>query len=250
VKPIALQLYSVREYASQDFPGTLRKVAEMGYKGVETAGLHGHDADEIRFIVNDLGMEVCSCHGPLPVPETVQQIVDEASSLGSRFWVSGFGPNDFDSMEKVTNVAEKFEKASQLLKEQGITFAFHNHWWELHEIDGKRIYDVLMDLAPSIMSELDVYWTAYGKSDPVQVIREYGSRLPLLHIKDGPLEENQPHTAVGSGKLDIPAIIGAADPEVTQWLIVELDHCATDMMEAVQQSYAYLTSNGLAAGNK
>jgi sugar phosphate isomerase/epimerase len=82
------------------------------------------------------------------------------------------------------------------------------------------------------------------------VVAAHKARLPILHIKDGMLEKDGPMTAVGSGKLDMPAIIGAADPTVLEWLVVELDRCATDMMEAVRQSYAYLTAQGLATGTK
>jgi sugar phosphate isomerase/epimerase len=72
----------------------------------------------------------------------------------------------------------------------------------------------------------------------------------MLHIKDGLIDPPQPHTAVGAGKLDMPAIIGAADPNVLEWLVVELDSCATDMMQAVADSYRYLVDAGLGYGNK
>jgi sugar phosphate isomerase/epimerase len=250
LKPITIQLYTVRDYAAKDFPGTLRQIAEIGYKGVETAGLYGHDVKEINQLIKDLGMQVCSSHGPLPTPENIQQIVDTESALGNKTAISGFGPGDMDTMDKVKACAEKFQIAADLCKQNGMTFGFHNHWWEFHSVDGKRVYDILMAEAPDAFSELDVYWTAYGKADPVAVVSQYKSRLPYIHIKDGTLEENKPHTAVGSGKLDIPGIIGASDPNVTKWLVVELDSCATDMMEAVRQSYQYLTSNKLAEGNK
>ena len=96
-------------------------------------------------------------------------------------------------------------------------------------------------------------WTSTGPPSPVRTPPRSSppqARLPLLHIKDGTLEKDAPHVAVGSGKLDMPAIIGAADPNVLEWLMVELDNCATDMTEAVRQSYAYLTGQGLGAGNK
>jgi sugar phosphate isomerase/epimerase len=101
-----------------------------------------------------------------------------------------------------------------------------------------------------MFSELDVYWAAFGGSDPAEVVAKNTARLPFLHIKDGDLEKDGPMKAVGAGKLDMPAIIAAADPSVTKWLVVELDRCATDMTEAVRESYKYLIGNGLAAGNK
>ena len=65
MKPIGLQLYTLRETAKDDFLGVLNKVAEIGYKGVEPAGLHGYEPNEIRKVLDDLGMVCCSTHGPL-----------------------------------------------------------------------------------------------------------------------------------------------------------------------------------------
>lgn len=250
MKPIGLQLYSVRDAAAQDFPDTLSKVAEIGYTGIEFAGLYDHKPSEIAKIVKDLGMQVTSSHTALPTDENVQQVVETELTLGNTRAISGFGPDQFKTLDMCKEAAEKFNRAAQLLKPHGMTFGIHNHWWEFYTVDGKYVYDILLAEAPEIFSELDVYWTAYGKADPVDIIKRYSSRLPLLHIKDGTLEENTPHTAVGSGVLDMQAIIGAADPNVLQWLIVELDSCAGDMLEAVESSYKYLTSTGLASGNK
>jgi len=77
---------------------------------------------------------------------------------------------------------------------------------------------------------------------------QYG--LPLLHIKDGPLVQGQPHTAVGAGKMDVAGCIRAADPKRLDWVVVELDTCATDMMAAVRESYRFLTGQGLARGRQ
>lgn len=253
MKPISLQLYSLRKDVypgGDDLPGVLRTVADIGYKGVELAGLQGCDPKEIAKIVNDLGLQVCSSHAGLPAPESVQQIAETELVLGNKRVIGGFGPNAFETVDACKEAAAKFQQAAELLKPYGMTFGFHNHWWEFFTVDGKYVYDILMKEAPGVFSELDVYWCAYGKAEPVKVISQYTSRQPLLHIKDGTLKEGEPHTAVGSGVLDMPAIIGAADPNILEWLIVELDNCATDMLEAVKQSYRYLTSSGLAAGNK
>ena len=250
MKPISLQLYSLRDSAAKDFPAVLRQVAGIGYKGVEFAGLQGHNAKEIATLIDDLGLEVSSSHTGLPTPENITELADTELTLGNTRVISGFGPDAFKTVNDVKAAAAKFEQAAELLEPYGITFGFHNHWWEFSTLDSKYVYDILMDEAPDVFSELDVYWAAYGKADPVAVVSQYKARLPLLHIKDGMLGEGAVHTAVGSGKLDMPAIIGAADPTVLEWVIVELDNCATGMLEAVKQSYAYLTSSGLALGNK
>lgn len=104
-------------------------------------------------------------------------------------------------------------------------------------------------LDPAIFFEVDVYWVKTAGLDPAKVLTEIGERSPLLHIKDGPARQGLPMVAVGEGSLEIPKIIAAKETE-TEWLIVELDECATDMLDAVRASYLYLTENGLGYGNQ
>lgn len=250
MSPISIQLYTLREEAKRDFPATLRTVADIGYAGVEFAGLHGHAPTEIASLLADLGLQVSSSHVPLPTPENVARIVETEQALGNMRVISGLGPDDYATPDAVRRSADRFQAAAEWVKPHGLTFGIHNHDWEFKTIDGKLVYDVLLEAAPDIFSELDVYWAAYGGHDPVEIVAAHKARLPLLHIKDGDLVGRSPQLAVGSGKLDMPAIIGAADPTVLQWLIVELDECATDMTEAVRESYLYLTRNGLGAGRE
>lgn len=240
----------MREAAVKDFPGTLRRIAEIGYKGVEFAGLHGHKPSEIAMLIQELGLKVSSSHTGVPTKENLSELLDVELALGNKRVISGYGPDRLASIDMCKKAVEEFNTATDLLKPYGLTYGMHNHWWEFDTVDGRRVYDMLMEEAPEMFSELDVYWTAYGKADPVQVVSEFKSRIPLLHIKDGTLKENTPHLAVGDGVLDIPAIVGAADPNVLEWLIVELDSFAGDMLDAVKKSYDYLTSSGLAEGNK
>ncbi len=144
----------------------------------------------------------------------------------------------------------KQQKAVELLAGTGISFGLHNHWAEFEAVDGKLPEDVMLDNVPELFAQLDVYWVAKGGQDPVATVKRLADRAPVLHIKDGPLDPPQPMTAVGKGVLDMPAIIAAADESVLEWVIVELDSCGTDMMEAVKDSYDYLVGEGLAIGNK
>jgi sugar phosphate isomerase/epimerase len=230
----------------------LRMLAETGYKGVEFAGLYGHMASEIAGLIRDLGLQASSAHTPLPTQENIAELVDTYKTLGTNLVISGFGPNEFNSEDAVKTSAERFQAAAQIAKENGLEFGIHNHNWEFDNKlpDGRLPYDVVLETAPDIFSELDVYWAQFGGQNAADVVAKHKSRLKLLHIKDGNLGEDRKMTAVGSGKLDMPAIIGAADPSVTKWLVVELDACETDMVQAVKDSYTYLIGAGLAAGNK
>ncbi len=248
--PLSIQLYTLRDVVNADFPTVLRRVAEIGYKGVEFAGLHGLAPAEVAKILEEVGLQVSSSHTGLPTRETIAKLADTEKALGNTRLVAGFGPDNFKTLDDCKRSAEKFQLAAQLSAEEGLSFGMHNHWWEFETVSGHNVYDYLLDAAPAMFSELDIYWVAYAGQSPADVIARHKSRLPLLHIKDGSLEKDSAMTAVGSGKVDVKGAISAADPNVLEWLIVELDHCATDMWEAVEQSYSYLISSGLAAGNK
>ncbi|NQT20391.1 MAG: sugar phosphate isomerase/epimerase [Planctomycetes bacterium] len=252
MKPVAVQLYTVREACAEDFIGTLKKIADIGYKGVEFAGLHGCKPEEIAKVVADLGMTACSSHIGLPTAETVNEIVQQEQTLGNKRVISGIGGDNMKTEDGCKRAAGMLNAAAELVEPFGMEIGYHNHWWEFDpKIDGRTPHEIMFaHVADNVFAELDVYWVATGDSDPVQVISSMSDRVPLLHIKDGPLVKGQPHTAVGAGVLDMHAIMAAADPNVLEWVIVELDDCATDMMEAVEQSYKYLTSERLAEGNK
>lgn len=249
MKPIGLQLYTLREWAATDFPAVLKKVAEIGYKGVEFAGLHGMPAAEVRRMIDDLGLIACSAHGGIPTPETAGQIIDECHTLGHTRLVTGPG-GPLDTMDAVLAAADRLNAGIEALGKSGIRLGLHNHWAEFQPVEGVLPEDVILEKCPDLFAQLDVYWIAVGGPDSTETVARLKSRAPLLHIKDGMIDPPQPHTAVGQGVLDMPKIIAAADPNVLEWLIVELDSCATDMVKAVEDSYRYLIDNGLAEGNR
>ncbi len=102
-------------------------------------------------------------------------------------------------------------------------------------------------LDPAVFFELDTYWIQTAGVDAAEIVAEMGERAPLLHIKDGPCEIGKPQTAVGEGMMDIAAVVKAGEG-AARWLVVELDACATDMLEAVEKSIDYLTDEGLGHG--
>ncbi|MEW6359111.1 MAG: sugar phosphate isomerase/epimerase [Planctomycetota bacterium] len=248
--PIALQLYTVREAMAQNAEAVIRKVADIGYKGVETAGFPGTSPQAAANLFKELGLDVCSAHSPMPVGEKKQEVLDTMKTLRCKRLISGFGPDQYKTLDGTKQACDKFNEAAAAAKENGLSFGIHNHWWEFLTVEGKLVYKVMLEnLSPDAFFEVDTYWVQTGGCDPAAVVKEMGARAPLLHIKDGPCEQKVPMTAVGEGKVNFPAIVQAAGKN-TKWMIVELDRCATDMMEAVVKSYAYLTGNGLAKGKK
>lgn len=247
--PIALQLYTLREALAQDFTGVMQKVAALGYAGVETAGLYGGSPQTAARLFNDLGLKVCSVHGLLPLGEKKQEVIDLLGALNcSRLVLAWQPPELFQSEESIKRVCDALNEAAPIARAHGFTLGYHNHWFEYEMVNQRVAADIMLEhLAPDVFLELDVYWIQTGGQNPAAWVQRLGQRAPLLHIKDGPCVRGQPMTALGEGAVDIPAVIGASQAD---WLIVELDACATDMFEAVQKSYHYLTRKGLARGNQ
>jgi sugar phosphate isomerase/epimerase len=248
-KPVAVQLWTVRELAQHDFVGVLKTLGKIGLAGVETAGLYGMAPKDVRKVLDDLGMKCSSAHGDIPAKENIAARVDEAQALGAKWLISGLGPKDFATAESRQAGFARLQEAAALCAAAGVKFAYHNHAWEFDKFDGQLGYDLLMKAVPNMLGEVDTYWAAnFGQNDPAVQIRQYASRVPLLHIKDGPLVKGEPNVAVGTGKMNIPAMVAAADPKVLSWLIIEFDHCATDMLKAAEESFQYLVKAGLGHG--
>lgn len=248
--PVAVQLYSVREAAQEDFPGTLSRIADMGYAGVEPAGLHGFEAAEVRRMLDDLGMKACSTHGDVPSAENLGEIVTTAQALGYDMHISGPGFwNEVKDRDEVLRWAEKLQQGAELLKAEGLRYSLHNHEYEFDRaLDGRTPHELLVENAPDACFEIDTYWVAVGGKDPAETIRNLGPRAPFLHIKDGPMNKDEAMLAVGDGKMDWAPIMDVADAGSTEWLVVELDRCDTDMFEAVDRSLKHLVGQGYGKG--
>ena len=281
--PVALQLYSVREALAKDFVGVMKKVADIGYIGVEPIfDLPGTTITEAAKLFKELALEVPSAHVPLPVGEDTNRVLDFMTAFGCRRIVSGKGPDSFETMHLIKQTCDLFNDAQAIAAQNGLAFGIHNHWWEFLQVEGRYVYQVMLEhLDPDVFFEIDTYWVQTAGLDPAKVVKELGLRAPLLHIKDGPAIKGEPQVAIGDGVLDFPSIVQAGAPlapqswgeqgaapqswggrgaapqslgergaGATEWLIVELDHCATNTMEAVEKSYQYLVAGGLARGNK
>lgn len=244
--PVALQLYSVREaIGERGFEEVIRKVAQMGYAGVEPAGFPGTTPEEARKLFDDLGLAIASAHLPLPVGDQRGEVVDIAGSLGVTRVVSSTGRDAFGSADALAALCDTWNQAGEAVAANGLELGLHNHYWEFAEVGGRSGFDILIEeLDPAIFFQVDTYWVQTGGADVNAVIGKLGARAPLIHIKDGPCTPEADMVAAGDGAMDFPSLLKVAG-DIPDWLIVELDRCGTDMMEAVEKSCQYLVSQGL-----
>ncbi len=251
MKPIALQLYTVRELLGEDFEGTVRSVAEMGYVGVEPYGGMPCELSAAADLFRALDLQVCNCHVAFPDEDNREAVLEVAAALDlSSVAIAFLPPADFETIDAVKRTCENLNRAGEFLRANGLTLHYHNHWWEFKRIDGKATLDLMLEeLDERVGLQIDTYWAQVGGEDAVEVVSQVGARAPLIHLKDGWLDIDGDMAAVGHGVMDVPAIVGAT-ARTAQWHIVEQDRSNNDRLEAVRQSYDYLTGNGLARGKK
>lgn len=249
--PVALQLYSVRDAIGQrGFEEVIRRVAEMEYAGVEPAGFPGTTPEAARKLFDNLGLAIASAHLSLPVGDQQGEVVDIAGALGIKRVVSSTSRDAFADADALAGLCDTWNEAGEAAAANGLELGLHNHYWEFSEVDGRSGFDILIEkLDPAIFFQVDTYWVQTGGADVNAIIEKLGPRAPLLHIKDGPCTLEADMVAAGDGAMDFPSLLKVAG-DIPDWLIVELDRCGTDMMEAVEKSCHYLVSEGLGEGRE
>jgi sugar phosphate isomerase/epimerase len=241
---IALQLYTVREMAADDLPGTLRTVAATGFRSVEIAALAETPAGELAHLLAEAGLQPVAEHvGIEELRADPTGVADRMEALGCGRLIIPWMPDDNRrSPDDVRAFASELNGLGRQFSDRGIRLGYHNHAFEFAPLGGTTVWDVLLaELAPNIELELDVYWASIGGCDPVAEIRRAGSRLKLLHMKDRSSGPEQRDAPSGEGTLDFPGIVRAGDAAGVEWYVVEQDE-PQDPVADVASAYRYLAS--------
>ena len=202
---IALQIYSVRGDLEKDFYGTLRAVKEMGYAGVEFAGLYGNDPLEVKAFCEEIGLFPLSAHVAFPeFMADLEGTVNTYAALGVPYIAIPWLDEDRrPGHPGYPDFLEGMKAISAKLKEKGITLSYHNHDFEFEKLDGKYLLDILYkDLSPEILqTQLDTCWVNVGGENPAEYVTKYSGRIPTVHLKD----------FVGSKSENMYGLIGLKD---------------------------------------
>jgi len=241
---IGLQLYTIRDAMAADPAGSLKKVAEIGYKFLEPAGyaggkFYGYGPVEFKKLVNDLGMEVISSHTQVEAQgitlENAQKMAEDHAKLGVKYciqpWVVEEARTTIASYQKM---AADWNKVGEIMKQHGIKFGYHNHNFEFDTVEGKIPYfDVFMkELDKDLVTmEIDIFWTTKAGQDPVEIIKKYPGRFELYHMKDMFTNEApffttvgvQDFAPVGAGVIDFKRVLAVKETAGMKYMVVEQD---------------------------
>ncbi|HEU5088592.1 MAG TPA: sugar phosphate isomerase/epimerase [Roseiflexaceae bacterium] len=246
--PISIQMYTLRDDTAQDFAGTLREVAKLGFGAVELAGYGTMTVDQLKQELDSLGLQVSGAHTALNRLEgDLDAVISEMKTLGSPYVICPFLPPDRRPDAKgYATLAHLLDEIGAKCRAAGLQLAYHHHDFELQRFGDTTGLHILMNESnpDNLKAEIDVYWAAVAGFEPPALLRELGDRVRRVHLKDMTPAPESTFAEVGHGVLDIPAILQAADDIKADWLIVEQDRCARPALESVGMSLEYLRSLG------
>ena len=245
--PVCLQMYTLRDEAAKDFVGTLRKVADIGYEGVQLSGpTEGISAREIRALLDDLGLQAPSGGSPLEALEAdLDGAIEYALELRVPYIRIPFLRQDVrDSADAWKRTAQRMTEMGEEIAKHGMTLCYHNHSFEFERFDGKYGIDILYEESDPryVHAEIDTYWVRHGGEDPAEYLRRLANRVPLVHLKD--MEEDGSFGEVGEGVMEWEPIFAAAEASGAKWYIVEQDTCKRPPLESVRISLENLRKMG------
>jgi sugar phosphate isomerase/epimerase len=249
--PVGVQLYTVREQAEQDLPGTLAHIAMIGYNEVETYwNVYTHPANKLRKMIVDNGLTVPSGHFNYDGLDTK---FEYAKELGVKYMICPMLPKDmWTSADGFKKAADQFNKWGAQVNSMDMQFGFHNHNYEFQKFGNTTGFDILTtNTDPKLVClEMDCYWMTQAGQDPVAMMKKFGNRIQLLHLKDrqpgfptsqtlGPDAEHI--TEVGSGTIHWREVIETAQQIGVKHYFVERDNGSTPPFESLRISYNYLS---------
>jgi len=245
--PIALQLYSVRDDCAKDFPGTLKKVAKMGYEGVEFAGYHGKSAKELRALADDLGLKVAGTHiglGTL-LGDQFKKTVEFNEALGNRYLiVPGLAEERRNSARAWLDTAKLFNELAAKLRPFGMRTGYHNHTVEFTPVDGKVPWDVFFgNTVPEVVMQLDTGNAMHGGADPIPFLERYPGRAKTVHLKE--YSGSYDKALIGEGDVRWKRVFELCEESGgTEWYIVEQENYALPPLECVKKCLDNLKKMG------
>ena len=243
-KDVGIQLYSVRNEMLADAKGTLLKIGAIGYKEIESArsdkgNYYGLQPREIKSILSDNGMTLRSGH--IHVDDDFQNSIDEAAETGQQYLISAVLPSPGQTVDNYKKSAELLSKAGEQCKKSGLTFGYHNHNSEFDEVDGKILYDVLLEnVDPKyVIMEMDLGWIINAGKDPLAYFKKYPGRFPLWHLKDmDPVKKRS--TEFGKGNVDIAGMFKHAKESGMKYYFIEQEEYTNNAFESMTYDYNWL----------
>jgi len=244
VKNPGIQLYTFRKELLADATGTLKQIAGLGFKQIESAGsekgaFYGLKPKEMKQVCSDLGMTLRSGH--VHVDDKWKQTIDIALESGQEYMICSSLPNKGQTVDNYKKAAESFNKCGEDCNKVNIKFGYHNHDAEFEQENGKVLYDVLLENTDSslVHMEMDLGWAVFAGKDPIDYFNKYPGRFPLWHLKDMDMIKKH-STEFGKGILDIKKMLKNEKKAGMKYIFVEQEEYTNNAYDSMKEDMDYL----------
>jgi sugar phosphate isomerase/epimerase len=258
---ISLQLYTVNTALEADLPGTVARLATIGFDTVEAFNYVGR-ATELKAVFDANGISARTGHAiflsdevstpdgiMLEIPSRAETFA-ASRELGLEVVIDPFVPADrWSTREGVEDIARRLNDAAAEAAEHGLSVGYHNHDHEFRaRIDGAPAYELFASLLdPAVRLEVDLYWATAAGVDVAALLTRLGDRVVAVHAKDGPMRDGistaeLPRDQAPAGQGDVPLAAAIASAPALRYAVIEFDHTELDVFDAVEQSYRWLSN--------
>lgn len=248
-----VQLYTARTALGADLPGTLKAIADIGYREVETAGYYNRGAAEFRKLIDDVGLVSPAAHISIEsLQNGLPALLENCATIGHKWLVVPSLPNTFRSADGYKRAGEVMANAANLAKPAGVRVAFHNHAEEFAAVGDTNGMELMLAAAPAdqLFVELDVYWIVRAGSDPHAFLDRHRGRVKMLHLKDSSGPPDNRMRDVGAGTIDWSRILTTAQRNGVEHVFAEHDQPTPDALTSLRSSFSYLARLGIPAGGR
>ncbi len=243
-KNVGIQLYTFRKEMAADAPGTLKQIASLGIKQIESArsekgNYYGLTSKEMKKVCAGLGMTLRSGH--VHVDNKFQQTINDAAEAGQEYLICSTMPTNGQTVDNYKRVAESFNKSGEECKKMNVKFGYHNHEYEFESDKGQVLYDVLLNNTDAglVHMELDLGWVIVTGKDPMDYFKNFKGRFPLWHLKDMDMVKKH-STEFGKGGLDIAQMLKNSKESGMKYFFVEQEEYASTPFESMKENMEYL----------
>ncbi|MGI8907323.1 MAG: sugar phosphate isomerase/epimerase family protein [Candidatus Sumerlaeaceae bacterium] len=248
LEQVAAQLYTIRAYTrtAEDFARSMAKLQEIGYRSVQVSAIGPIPRADVVRILDAEGLTCCAIHvAGAEIVGNPDAVIEQMHTLRCKHVAYPHpGEIPMNTPQEVKKFAAQLEEAGQRFHEAGMVLSYHNHSIELKRAGTRTILDwIYRSTNPAyLQAEIDTYWVQHGGGDPVEWCRKLKGRLPLLHMKDYKIgEDNKPDYAeIGNGNLNWRRIISTAERSGCEWFIVEQDTTPGDPFDSLKISFNYI----------
>ncbi|WP_374756022.1 sugar phosphate isomerase/epimerase family protein [Larkinella knui] len=222
--PIGVQSYTYRNSFPKGVAATLDTIQSLGITEMEGSTPKGVTTEEFKKMLKDRNISIPGTGaGYEQLVKDPMEVVQKAKELGSQFVMCAWIPHQKGNftLENAKKAVEDFNRVGKVLKENGLTFCYHNHGFEFQPYEDGTLFDyIVKNTNPDYVSfEMDILWATHGGADPVKLLNKYGNRWKLMHLKDlkkgvkGDFTGNTPQendVILGTGQIDMPMVLKTA----------------------------------------